>query len=106
VSPPEQFSALRTLCIGFRKAKENMGQCKSKERDFKSYANTVFRRGCCCLSAGLSTEILRKLKRTWNSVSLRKETLKNRKKKDFRSRVLKVKEKNKSKRRVIREKKQ
>jgi hypothetical protein len=71
VSPPEQFSALRTLCIGFRKAKENMGQCKSKERDFKSYANTVFRRSCCCLSANLSTEIL---KGTLDSESLRAKT--------------------------------
>jgi hypothetical protein len=37
----------------------NMGQCKSKDPDFKSYANAVFRRGCCCLSASLSTKTLR-----------------------------------------------
>jgi hypothetical protein len=36
-----------------------MGQCKSKDQDFKSYANTVFRHGGCCLSASLSTETLR-----------------------------------------------
>jgi hypothetical protein len=37
-----------------------MGQCKSKDGDFKSHANAVFRCGCCCLSASLSTETLRK----------------------------------------------
>jgi hypothetical protein len=40
VSPPEQFSALRTLFISFRKAmlkkaKKNMGQYKSEGQDFK-----------------------------------------------------------------------
>jgi hypothetical protein len=45
---PSQPSALRTLYIGFkkamlRKAKENMGLCGSKDQDFKSYADTVFR---------------------------------------------------------------
>jgi hypothetical protein len=30
MSPREQLSALRTLYISFRKAKENMGQCKSE----------------------------------------------------------------------------
>jgi hypothetical protein len=35
-----------------------MGQCKSKDQDFKSYVNA----------------------RTWDSASLRRETLKNRKK--------------------------
>jgi hypothetical protein len=49
-----------------------MGQCKSKDQDFKSYANAVFRRGCCCLSASLSTETL---KGTRNSASLRAKTL-------------------------------
>jgi hypothetical protein len=79
VSPPEQLSALGTLYIGFRKAKlkrntkENMGQCKSKVQDFKSYANAVFRHGCCCLSSSLSTE---SLKVTWDSASLRAKTLK------------------------------
>jgi hypothetical protein len=33
------------------------------------------------------------LKKTWDSMSLRKETLKNKKKKDFRSKVLKNKRK-------------
>jgi hypothetical protein len=56
VSPPEQLSAPRTLeKLSKRKAKENMEQCKSKDRDFKSYANAVFGSGCCCLSASLST---------------------------------------------------
>jgi hypothetical protein len=36
-----------------------MGQGKSKDLDFKSYANAVFRHGCCCVSARLSTETLR-----------------------------------------------
>jgi hypothetical protein len=63
VSPPQQLSALRTLYIGFRKAKENIGQCKCKDQDFNSYANAVFRRGCCCLSASLNTKALKKLKR-------------------------------------------
>jgi hypothetical protein len=36
-----------------------MGQCKSEHRGFKSYANAVFRRGCCRLSASLSTATLR-----------------------------------------------
>jgi hypothetical protein len=46
-----------------------MGQYKSKGKDFKrDYAKE-------------------KLKKTWDSASLRKETLKNRK--DFRSKVLK-----------------
>jgi hypothetical protein len=56
---------------GSKKAKENMGQCKSKDQDFKSYANAVFRCGCC-LSASLSTETL---KGTWGSTSLREKTL-------------------------------
>jgi hypothetical protein len=116
VSLPEQFSAPRTLYVRFRKAKENMGQCKSNDQGFKSYAYTVFRRGCCCLSASLSTNTLkgtwdsanlrdktlrgikgnvganlstgtlRKLKRKHGTVSLRKETLKN-KKEDFRSKA-------------------
>jgi hypothetical protein len=51
----------------FKKPKENMGQCKSEDLDFKSYANAVFRHGCCCLSACLSTETL---KGTWDSASL------------------------------------
>jgi hypothetical protein len=37
-----------------------MGQCKSKEQDFKSYANAVFRHGCCCVSESLRTETLKK----------------------------------------------
>jgi hypothetical protein len=36
-----------------------VGQHKSKDQDFKSYANAVFRCGCCCLSASLSAETLR-----------------------------------------------
>jgi hypothetical protein len=52
----------------------NMGQCKSKDPDFKSYANAVFRRGCCCLSASLSTKTL---KGTWDSASLRAKTLRD-----------------------------
>jgi hypothetical protein len=55
----------------------------SKERDFKSYANAVSRSGCCCLCASLSTETLRKLRKTWDRASLRKETLKNRKEASF-----------------------
>jgi hypothetical protein len=70
------------------------------------YANAVFRRGCCGLSASLSTVTLKRkhgtvqvwpnnvslraktlteimLKKTWDSVSLRKETLKNRKEARF-----------------------
>jgi hypothetical protein len=77
VSPPEQLFALKTLYIGFRKAKlkkcyREMGQCKSEDRDFKSYANAVFGCGCCYLSASLSTETL---KRIWDSASLRAKTL-------------------------------
>jgi hypothetical protein len=60
VSPPEQFSAPRTLYEGFKNAK---------------------------------------LKRTWNSTSLKKETLKNRKQ-DFRSKVLKI-EKRRIKRKEV-----
>jgi hypothetical protein len=37
----------------------NMEQCKSKDQDCKSYANAVFRSGCCCLSASLSTKTLK-----------------------------------------------
>jgi hypothetical protein len=36
-----------------------MGQSKSESQDFKSYANVLFKRGCCCLSASLSTKTLR-----------------------------------------------
>jgi hypothetical protein len=36
-----------------------MGQCNSEHQDFKSYANAVFRCGCCGLSASLSTKTLR-----------------------------------------------
>jgi hypothetical protein len=43
-------------------AKENIGQYKSKDQDFKSYANAVFRHGCCCMSVSLSTETLREIK--------------------------------------------
>jgi hypothetical protein len=97
-SPPEQLSAPGTLYIVFRKAKENMGQCKSEEQDFKSYANTIFRCGCCCLSASLSTKTLREnmgqcksegqdfkkaKEKTRDSANLRKETLKNRKEARF-----------------------
>jgi hypothetical protein len=39
-----------------------MGHCKSKDQDFKSYANAVFKHGCCYLSASLSTETLREIK--------------------------------------------
>jgi hypothetical protein len=39
-----------------------MRQCKSKDRDFMSYANAVLRHGCCCLSASLSTKTLREIK--------------------------------------------
>jgi hypothetical protein len=75
-----------------------MGQCKSKDQDFKSYANAVFKCGCCCWSASLSTETLRQSigqcksegqdfkkakEKTWDSASLRKETLKNRKETRF-----------------------
>jgi hypothetical protein len=49
-----------------------MGQCESKDQDFKSYANAVFRHCCCCLSASLSTEILKGM---WDSTSLRAKTL-------------------------------
>jgi hypothetical protein len=104
MSPPEQLSALRTLYMSFRKsklekAKENMRQCKSKDRDFKSYANAVFRRGCCFLSANLSTETLKEnmgqcksegqdfkkaKEKTLDSVNLKKETLKNRKEARFK----------------------
>jgi hypothetical protein len=49
-----------------------MGQCKSEDPDFKSYANAVFRCGCCCLSASLSSETLEE---TWDSASLRTKTL-------------------------------
>jgi hypothetical protein len=45
-----------------------MGQCKSKNRDFKKAKE-----------------------KSWDSVSLRKETLKNRKE-DFRSKILKNRE--------------
>jgi hypothetical protein len=61
MSPPEQLSALRTLYTGLRKAKENMGQYKSKDQDFKSYANAVFRHSCC-LSASLRAKTLREIK--------------------------------------------
>jgi hypothetical protein len=50
----------------------NMGQCKSKDQDFKSYANAVFRCDCCCLSTSLSTKTL---KGTWDSENLRAKTL-------------------------------
>jgi hypothetical protein len=39
-----------------------MGQWKSKDQDFKSYANAVFRHGCCCLSASLRAKSLRENK--------------------------------------------
>jgi hypothetical protein len=39
----------------------NMGQCKSKHRGFKSYANAVFRHGYC-LSASLRANNLREIK--------------------------------------------
>jgi hypothetical protein len=39
-----------------------MGQYKSKDRDFKSYVNAVFKCSCCCLSASLSTKTLREIK--------------------------------------------
>jgi hypothetical protein len=42
--------------------KGNMGQCKSKDQDFKSYANAVFRLGHCCLSASLRAKSLREIK--------------------------------------------
>jgi hypothetical protein len=104
LSSSEQLSAQRTLYIGFRKAmlrrtwdsaslrtttlrvtlmqfsdvlllfvcksehqdfKRNMGQCKSEGKDFKrDYAKE-------------------KLRKTWDRVSLRKETLKNRKEARF-----------------------
>jgi hypothetical protein len=67
-----------------------MGQCKSKDRHFRSYANAVSSRGCCCLSATNNKDFeskgnmgqcksenldFKKAKeKTWNSVSLRKET--------------------------------
>jgi hypothetical protein len=66
-----------------------MGQCKSESKDFKrDYAKE-------------------KLKKTWDRVSLRKETLKNRKddfrskvlKKDFRSKALKLREEKKQSKR-------
>jgi phage-related minor tail protein len=74
-----------------------MGQCKSKDWDFKSYANAVLRRSCCCLSESLRAKTLREIKgnmgqwksehqdfkkakeKMWDSAaSLRKETLNNR----------------------------
>jgi hypothetical protein len=63
---------LLTGCWVMLEIRENMGQCKSEHWDFKSYANTVFRRGCCCVSAGMSTETL---KGTWDSANLRAKTL-------------------------------
>jgi hypothetical protein len=74
-----------TLLVGcwvILEIKKDMGQCKSKEQDFKGYANAVFRCACCCLFASLSTETLRKLKKEhdtgqvwWDSASLRAKTL-------------------------------
>jgi hypothetical protein len=125
ISPPEQLSALRTLYIGFRKAKlkkakDHMRQCESKDRDFKSYASAVFRHSCC-LSASLSTKTI---KGTWESASLRATTLREIKenmgqreskerdfkefkrskvlKKDFRSKALENREEKRSNIRVIR----
>jgi hypothetical protein len=46
-----------------------MGQCKSKDQELKSYANAVFRCYCCYLSASLSIEALKKLKRKQDSES-------------------------------------
>jgi hypothetical protein len=45
-----------------RKAKENVGQCKSKD-ETKSYANAVFRHGCYRVSASLRTGTLREIKK-------------------------------------------
>jgi hypothetical protein len=59
-----------------------MGQCKSEGKDFKrDYAKN-------------------KLKKTWNRMSLRKETLKNRKE-DFRSEILKNRKKKEFRSKVL-----
>jgi hypothetical protein len=79
VSPPEQVSAPRTLYIGFRKAKlkkakENMGQCKSKDRDFKSYAMQFL--DMAAIVCKSEHQDFKKAKgRTWDSTSLRAKTL-------------------------------
>jgi hypothetical protein len=46
-----------------------MGQCESKDWDFKSYANAVFRHWLL-LFASLSTEALRKLKTEHGTVQV------------------------------------
>jgi hypothetical protein len=75
-----------------------MGQCKSKDQDFKSYPNAVFRRLLLfvyksehrdfkgnmgqCKSEGkdFKRDYAKEKLRKHGTVSLRKETLKNRKK--------------------------
>jgi hypothetical protein len=39
-----------------------MVQWKSKDQELKSYANAVFRCGCCCLTASLSAKTLGEIK--------------------------------------------
>jgi hypothetical protein len=46
-----------------------MGQCKSKGKDFKSYANAD------ALSASLSTDFKKAKESTWDSASLRAKIL-------------------------------
>jgi hypothetical protein len=72
-SPPEQLSALRTLYIGFRKAKLKRAWYDASLRTKTLRVMLIqFLDGCCCFSASLCTETL---KGKWGSVGLRAKTL-------------------------------
>jgi hypothetical protein len=52
-----------------------MGQCKSKDKDFKSYPYEVFSTTVVCKSEHQGFKKAKE--KTWDSVNLRKKVLKN-----------------------------